>query len=333
MIKKVSIVIPCRNEEKYIVDCVRSLLTNGYDPALLEILVVDGKSTDRTAELVEQLNKEYTQVRLLVNEKKVTPNALNIGIHNATGNYILIASAHSAFSKGYIATLVEEIEKLENAVAVGGVMKTEVKNETPVSLAIKEVLSNKFGVGNAMFRIGIEKVTKVDTVPFGLYRAEKLKEINGYDERLIRNHDIEMSKRLLAQGGNIYLIPNAVCTYFAREKYSKLSQNNYNNGKWNILTVFITKNFKSLSIRHFVPLIFVFSLILPLLASLLFFPLIWLSLASLSAYLIGVAYFSFKAQVKGTTLLHLVMAFFLLHFSYGIGSLIGLLLIPKFAVK
>lgn len=333
MSKRISIVIPCRNEEKYIVDCVHSLLTNGYDPAFLEILVVDGKSTDRTAELVEQLNKDYPQVRLLVNEQKVTPNALNIGIQNATGNYILIASAHSAFSKGYIATLVEQIEKLENAVAVGGVMKTEVKNETPVSLAIKEVLSNKFGVGNAMFRVGIEKITKVDTVPFGLYRAEKLKEIKGYDERLIRNHDIEMSKRLLAQGGNIYLIPNAVCTYFAREKYSKLAQNNYNNGKWNILTVFITKNFKSLSIRHFVPLIFVFSLILPLLASLVYFPLIWLSLASLSAYLVGVAYFSFKAQVKGTTLLHLVSAFFILHFSYGIGSLIGLLLIPKFAIK
>lgn len=330
---KISIVIPCRNEEKYIVDCIHSLLTNGYDPALLEILVVDGKSTDQTAELVNDLNKDYPQVHLLVNEKKVTPNALNIGIQNATGSYILIASAHSAFSKGYIATLVEQIENLDNAVAVGGVMKTEVKNETPVSLAIKEVLSNKFGVGNAMFRVGIDKVTKVDTVPFGLYRAEKLKEIKGYDERLIRNHDIEMSKRLLAQGGNIYLIPNAVCTYFAREKYAKLSQNNYNNGKWNILTVFITKNFKSLSIRHFVPLIFVLSLLLPLLASLLFFPFIWLSLASLSAYLVGVTYFSFKARVKGTTLLHLVLAFFILHFSYGIGSLMGLLLIPKFALK
>lgn len=333
MINKVSIVIPCRNEEKYIVDCVRSLLENGYDPALLEILVVDGKSSDRTAELVTDLNKRYPQVHLLVNDLKVTPNALNIGIQNATGNYILIASAHSAFSKGYIATLVEQIETLDKAVAVGGVMKTEVKNETPVSLAIKEVLSNKFGVGNAMFRVGIDKVKKVDTVPFGLYRADKLKEINGYDERLIRNHDIEMSKRLVRQGGNIYLIPTAVCTYYAREKYAKLSQNNYNNGKWNILTVFITKNFKSLSIRHFVPMIFVFSLILPLLASLLYFPLIFLAIASLSVYIVGVTYFSSKAKVKGTTILHLVLAFFILHFSYGIGSLMGLFLIPKFVFK
>jgi len=330
---KVSIVIPCRNEENYIEDCLRSLLTNGYDPSKLEILVVDGMSTDKTDSIVSNLIKEFHQIRMLTNERKVTPVALNIGIDNSIGDYILIASAHSSFSKGYISTLVEEIEKRENTVAVGGIMKTEVKNQTPVSLAIKEVLSNKFGVGNAMFRVGIEEVTKVDTVPFGLYRAEKLKEIKGYDERLIRNHDIEMSKRLIRQGAHIYLIPNAVCTYYAREKYTKLAGNNFRNGKWNILTVFITKNFKSLSLRHFIPLIFVGSLLLPLIASIFYFPLIWLSVLSFGFYLAGVTYFSFKAKTKGTTIIHLVMAFFILHFSYGCGSLIGFLTIPKFAFK
>jgi glycosyltransferase involved in cell wall biosynthesis len=330
---KVSIVIPCRNEENYIVDCVSSLLSNGYDQNLIEILVVDGKSTDNTAQLISELSKEFPQVKLVVNEKKVTPNALNLGIQNASGDYILIASAHSSFSKGYITTLVHQIQTLDNAVAVGGIMRTQVKNETPISLAIKEVLSNKFGVGNAMFRIGIDEIMQVDTVPFGLYRAEILKSINGYDERLIRNHDIEMSKRLVQNGGNIYLIPTAVCTYYAREAYSKLAQNNYNNGKWNILTVFITKNYKSLSIRHFVPLFFVLSLILPALASILFQPFIFLSLLSLTMYTFGVFYFSLKSTTKGTTIAHLMTAFFILHFSYGIGSIVGIFLIPKFAGK
>lgn len=333
MLEKVTVVIPCRNEEKYIEGCVRSLLMNGYDPQLLEILVIDGLSTDNTPGVLNELMTEFHQVQMIPNEKKVTPNALNLGIQHATGKYILIASAHSSFSEGYIATLVQQIEELPDAIAVGGVMNTEVKNETNRSMAIKEILSNPFGVGNAMFRVGAKEVMKVDTVPFGLYKASLLKETGGYDERLIRNHDIEMSKRLLRNGGAIYLIPDAVCTYYARETYSGLAKNNYRNGKWNILTVFITKNVGSLSLRHFVPLIFVLSLVLPLFFSLIWWPLGLLSAFSLLMYMMAAFYFSLSADREGTTLLHLLYGFFILHFAYGLGSLNGFFILPKFVGK
>lgn len=332
-LEKVSVVIPCRNEEKYIEGCVRSLLTNGYDPSKLEIIVVDGLSTDNTKSILKDLTQEFPQIKVVDNEKQVTPNALNLGIENATGDYILIASAHSSFSQGYISILVQRIKELDNAVAVGGVMLTEVKNETRKSIAIKEVLSNRFGVGNAMFRVGTNEVMKVDTVPFGLYRANLLKAVGGYDERLIRNHDIELSKRLLKSGGAIYLIPEAVCTYYARETYSGMAKNNFRNGKWNILTVFITKNFGSLSLRHFIPLIFLFSLILPLIASLLWWPISLLSAVSFFMYIIGAFYFASSANTQKTSLLHLVYGFFILHLSYGLGSLNGIFILPKFILK
>lgn len=333
MLEKVTVVIPCRNEEKYIEGCVRSLLLNGYNPQLLEILVVDGLSTDSTPGVLNELMAEFHQVRMIPNEKKVTPNALNLGIQHATGKYILIASAHSSFSEGYIATLVQQIQELPDAIAVGGVMNTEVKNETMRSMAIKEILSNPFGVGNAMFRVGAKEVMKVDTVPFGLYKASLLKETGGYDERLIRNHDIELSKRLLRNGGAIYLIPDAVCTYYARETYTGLAKNNYRNGKWNILTVFITKNVGSLSLRHFIPLIFVLSLVLPLFFSLIWWPLSLLSAFSLLMYMMAAFYFSLSADRERTTLLHLLYGFFILHFAYGLGSLNGFFILPKFVGK
>lgn len=330
---KVSVVIPCRNEVRYISDCVMSLLDNGYDRDQLEILVVDGMSDDGTVQKIDELQKVYYQVRIIPNIHRVTPVALNLGIEHATGDYILIASAHSSFSKGYIETLVQKIQMLDNAVAVGGVMKTEVKNSTSTSLTIKAILAHRFGVGNAMFRIGISSDTKVDTVPFGLYRADLLKASGGYDIRLIRNHDIELSKRLLRGGGTIYLTPSAECTYFAREKFGALAKNNYNNGKWNILTVFITKNFGSLSVRHFVPLIFLLSLIIPLLAGLVWWPLALLSAFSFLSYLLAVCYFSFTSERKGTTVIHMIIGFFVLHLSYGMGSMIGILILPKFTGK
>jgi cellulose synthase/poly-beta-1,6-N-acetylglucosamine synthase-like glycosyltransferase len=330
---KVSVVVPCRNEERYITSCVESLFTNGFDQDQMEVIIVDGMSNDSTLENLSALQSKYCNLVVCKNAQSVTPHALNIGIAQAKGDFIMIASAHSAFEKGYIQTLVDNILKLPDALAVGGNMKTEVKNETKTAIAIKKILSSKFGVGNAMFRIGSEKVIKVDTVPFGLYKADLLKQTGGYDERLIRNHDIELSKRLLRNGGNIYLIPEANCTYFARESFKEMALNNFRNGKWNILTVSITRNFSSLSIRHFVPMIFLLSLILPSFLSIFFFPLIYLTLFCFASYLLALTYVSLKLDKKGTTLWHLLFGYFVLHCSYGLGSLVGILIIPKFVFK
>jgi cellulose synthase/poly-beta-1,6-N-acetylglucosamine synthase-like glycosyltransferase len=329
----VSVIVPCRNEEKYINYCVESLFTNGFDQSQMEVIVVDGMSNDATVQKLTELQAKFSNLIVCTNLQKVTPNALNIGIANAKGDFIMIASAHSAFQKGYIQALVDNISKLPDAIAVGGNMKTEVKNASNTAVAIQRILSSKFGVGNAMFRVGTEKVVKVDTVPFGLYKADVLKQSGGYDERLIRNHDIELSKRLLRKGGNIYLIPEAKCTYFAREHFKEMALNNFRNGKWNILTVWITGNFSSLSIRHFVPMIFLLSLMLPTLLSFFFLPFIFVGLFSLTSYLLALTYVSLKLDKRGTTIWHLIWGYFVLHCAYGFGSLVGILIIPKFALK
>jgi len=319
----VSVVVPCKNEEVQIANCIESLLSNGYPKEYLEILIVDGLSSDRTVEIVKEMELRYSSVKLLSNPKEKTPFALNIGIDNARGDYILIASGHSSFEKGYISTLLQEMKKL-HADIVGGVMKTKLRVENNTSVAIAKVLSHPFGVGNSTFRTGIDKSQRVDTVPFGLYTASILKSINGYDERLIRNHDIEMSKRLLAKGAKIFLVPNAVCYYYARASWSALAKNNFDNGKWNLLTVYITKDFSSLSLRHFVPLCFMLSLVLPLFASLLYGKLYILSVLSILFYVLSVSIIGVKMERSGTTLLHLIISFFVLHFSYGVGSFVGM---------
>ena len=166
---------------------------------------------------------------------------------------------------------------------------------------------------------------EVDTVPFGIYKTKLLKEVGGYNLQLIRNHDIELSKRLLKKGVKIMLTPATKCYYYARESYAKLAQNNYRNGKWNLLTVFITKDFNSLSLRHFIPLVFVLSILLPLLFSLLYFPFIYLSLFTFTFYLLALILVTIKTvNLQQTTFFHVLRAFFTLHFSYGMGSLLGL---------
>lgn len=322
--KKVSIVIPCRNEAKYIETCINSLLDNTPQGCEVEILVVDGMSNDGTRQVINKISAQKQNVKLIDNPDIVTPFALNLGVDNASGDYVMIASAHSSFAPKYIEILMNAVDRL-NADVVGGFMQTAIKNITPKTKAIKEVLSCKFGVGNATFRVGSEKEELVDTVPFGLYRTELFKEIGGYDNRLIRNHDIELSKRLIAAGKKIYIIPEALCTYYARETFSAIAQNNYRNGLWNLLTVKITKNFSSLSLRHFVPLVFMLSLILPTAFAPLWWPLGLVSAASLFCYLLVLCLICTRYSLtKKLNFIYLCWTFVVLHFSYATGSLVGI---------
>lgn len=323
-INTVSIIVPCRNEEKYIAHCIRSLKEMCSADITCEIIIVDGESTDNTLSIIAEYQKEFPYIKVVNNSQRFTPMGLNLGIRNATGEFILIASAHSSFSKDYLSILLSERKRL-NADVVGGVMITSVLNSNKKSEAIREVLSCKFGVGNAHFRTGIKSPRQVDTVPFGLYKKTLFEEAGYYDERLIRNHDIEFSKRLIASGKKIFLIPDAICSYYARESYRSLAKNNFRNGLWNMLTIKFSHRFSSLSLRHFIPLLFILSIILPILLSFVYFPFLFLAIASLFLYLCFLTINTGHIVIeKKLSFLHIFVAFIVLHISYGTGSLCGI---------
>lgn len=262
---------------------------------------------------------------MIDNPKKIVPYAMNIGIKVAKGDIIMRLDAHANYEKNYFSSLVYGLKKY-NADNIGAVCRTDVLNKTPKTLAIREVLSNKFGVGNSTFRIGIDGAQKVETVPFGCWKREVFEKYGYYNIHLVRNQDIELNKRIVRGGGKIVIIPDTFCTYLARENYHALAKNNFSNGKWNILTVYYTKDLRSLSFRHFVPLVFVLSLILPTLVGLLWSPALCLSALIMFAYLSVLGFVSVKIMKnKGLNFFYLLTSFIVLHISYGCGSLVGIL--------
>jgi len=319
----ISIIIPCLNEEKHIAHCLDSILLSDYYRSKIEILVVDGMSSDKTREIVVSYSKKYAYIKLLLNPDKIVPKAMNLAIKEAKGEYIIRLDAHASYPENYFSKLIEWHQKL-NADNVGCVIVTEVKNLTKKSASIKEILSHKFGVGNSDFRTGITEVKEVDTVPFGCYKKEVFEKYGLYDERLIRNQDIELNKRIINGGGKIYLIPDLKCTYYARENFTDLAKNNFANGKWNILTAYYTKTLNSLSLRHFIPLLFLLSLLVPLFFSIFIPKFAYVTLFSLSSYLALVIIMSFKLRDKKNSFFYLIMSFLTLHLSYGLGSLMGI---------
>lgn len=319
-----SVICPIYNEKKYIKECVASITSQDYPKNDLEVFFVDGMSDDGTRDIVRDLSKDHPYIRMIDNPRRIVPVAMNLGIEQAKGDIIIRLDAHAKYPTDYFSTLTKALIQL-NADNVGVVWHTDVLNKTAKTLAIKEVLGNKFGVGNSTFRTGVDKVQEVDTVPFGCWKREVFEKYGMYDTRLVRNQDIELNKRIKRGNGHIYIIPDTYCTYMARETFSALAKNNYNNGKWNILTVYYTEQFNSLSIRHFIPLIFVLSIILPVLLAFLYLPIGYIAIASLLLYIITLGCVSFRlATSKGLNIIYLLMTFLTLHLSYGWGSLIGI---------
>ena len=320
---KISIIIPLLNEQKYIVNSLESILKSDYEMSDMELILVDGGSVDKTLDIVDEYLKKYSFIKLLHNPKKIVPIAMNIGIKASTGEYIFRLDAHTTYPTNYLSTLIAWHQKLD-AQNVGTPIETKVKNINAKSNAIAKVLSNKFGVGNSEFRVGVNKLSEVETVPFGCFKKSTFEKYGVYDERLERNQDIELNKRIVKGGGKIYLLPDIFCSYYARETFGALAKNNFSNGKWNILTAYYTKEFSSLNLRHFVPLLYILSLLLPSILSLAESGFFYIALLSFTSHFILISSVSWRLRDETTTFYHLLLAFYTLHISYGVGSLFGI---------
>jgi len=313
MFPVVSIIIPCRNEEKFIRKCLESILNQDYPKEKMEVLVVDGMSEDKTREIVSKLKTQSSklQIRLIDNPKKFTPFAFNIGIKEAKGELIMLTGAHTIYEKDYVSKCVRYLKEYD-ADCVGGVLKTIPAENTLIAKAIAISLSHSFGSAS-YFRIGSKEPKEVDTVFGGCYKREVFEKIGMFNEKLFRSQDMEFNLRLKKAGGKILLFPDIVAHYYPKSNLKDFFWHNFQDGVWAILPFKLVKT--PLKLRHYIPLIFVLTLPISI------WPYILLSLI-----------FSVKIALceKDFRLFFLMpIAFFCRHFGYGLGSVFGLFKILK----
>ncbi len=322
--KTVSIVIPCLNEKDYIFRCLQSILNQSYPADLITTYICDGGSNDGTIDMINQfsnLNDTLGNFKMLHNVNKTTPYALNIGIKASTADIVIILGAHSELDKDFVINNVTSFDIDNIIMCTGGVLQNVFENK--LSQIIGAAMSSSFGVGNAHFRTG-NKNGFVDTVAFGAYKKEIFDKIGLFDEELIRNQDDEFNYRLTKAGYKIYLNHSIKCDYFVRSSFQKLFKQYFQYGYWK---VFVNKKHQAITtIRQLIPLFFVLYvivLILSILVKITLFKV--LSIFGIIYLLLAMLFALKNNQVTFLNRFLIMYTFFILHLSYGLGYLKGII--------
>jgi succinoglycan biosynthesis protein ExoA len=319
----VSVIIPVRNEERHIRDCVRNILDTSYPRDRIEIVVIDGRSNDRTCMEVERLRQEGLNVHLLDNPKRTPYSGLNIGLSAASGEVIVRVDARSMCPRDYIRRCVTTLLE-SGADNVGGVqmpMGVSAKQR-----AIAAAMSHPFGVGNAQFRLG-KKSGFVETVYLGCFHRHVFDLVGPYDEDgPVISEDSEMNQRIIRNGGKVYLNKDIVVSYVAKNSLREFWRQYFIYGGARAHSLLRSKRFTAF--RQLVPPTFLLSLIfLPVLGFLHWaFLALWFMIVGAYSLLDLAVSASLSIETKEPRIFPwLLLAFPCMHLSWALGFFVRLL--------
>ena len=327
----ISTMVVVRNEENYIEKCISSLLEQDYPKNRYEIILIDGESTDNTVKILKETCKAYEkrygsapEYSVLNNPKRILASGWNIGIKQARGEYVVRIDAHAYVEPDFLRLNLKTMLEIDDASCIGGAMTT--LSDSSTGELIKEALSSPFGVGGSKFRYAKE-AGYVDTVAYGMYKKAVFEKIGYFNEKLVRTQDNDLHRRMRDAGMKFYLNPSIHSYYYSRNTFKKLSKQQFNNGKWTMINFLMRPG--KMSIRHFVPLAFVCSLLTTTIGGVLNEKIWMFSCFEIALHLIVGFYFAVKRTHNIIHRIALPFVFLLMHISYGCGSIIGIFSVPK----
>lgn len=319
---KISVVIPCRNEKPYIKECVDAIfLCELPENTELNVFIVDGMSDDGTREVIHELQEIYPTLVLVDNKKQLTPFAFNLGIYaGGKVDFVQIIGARHIVSSNYIKKAVEILQKDSSIWCVGGQLINEYTNTN--SKIISKAMNTTFGMGIGNFRI-LTKSGFTDTVTSPMYPYWVFEKIGYFDEQLVRNQDDDFNFRVTENGGKVYFEHDISLRYYVRANFKGLYKQFSQYGYWK---VFVNKKHKTITTtRQMIPPLFVLFLILFPFTFIVNEYLAIISSLFLLTYCLLAIYFAVKKGKGITEKLGILKTFPILHISYGLGYLKGII--------
>ena len=313
---EVSVIMPVLNEAEHLEAAVGSVLAQEF-AGQLELLLALGPSKDDTNQIAAKLSKADPRIRLVENTGGLTTAGMNLCIKQAKADIIIRVDAHSELAPGYIKRGVELLAET-GADELGGIMLA--RGRSAFQQAVAWAYSSRFGIGGAAYHVG-GAAGEAESAYLGIFRADALARVGGYDESIIRGEDWDLAQRIKATGGLVWFSPELTVTYWPRGRFEKLIKQFWSTGVWRgDLT---RRNFAAASKRYFAPPVMV-AVVAAGLAVAAFGQVLGILplagyLAAVAALAVTAANLSLKARVA------LLVVLPSIHFSWGAGFWFGLL--------
>lgn len=319
----VTVIMPIRNEERFISRSLGAVLRQDYPPGRMQVLVADGMSEDGTRAVVEELARTHAQhaVRIVDNPGRIVPTGFNAALALAEGDVIVRVDGHTIIEPDYISECVRALQ-CTGADSVGGRMTPAGSGR--IAQAVALATSSPFGIGNSHFHYGRGEKW-VDTVYMGAWPRSMFDRIGPFDPELVRNQDDEFHYRLRSAGGRILLTDSIRSTYYGRSSLRTVFRQYRQYGLWKVRVM--QKHPRQMSARHFVPPAFAATL----LAGAVLSPV---SSAARRGLALTVLAYGLAAGAASASIIRehgwrhlplLPVVFAALHVGYGIGFLGGLI--------
>ena len=316
------IIIPCLNEEKHLERIVWGLLENNKVLAM-QIVIVDGGSTDRSADIGLRLAEQHQNVFYLPNPKRLQSAAINLAVTRyGDGNTFLIrVDAHADYPANFCQTLVDEALKMQ-ADSVTVTMNTV--GITYFQRAVAAAQNSRLGHGGSAHRSDLTEGMWVEHGHHALKRIEAFRAAGGYDETFSHNEDAEFDIRFRKAGYKIWLTAKTFLTYYPRATPYRLLLQYISFGQGRART--LLKHSINPKLRQILPVFVAPALVLALAApssSLATTPfMIWCGLCLGYGAVLGIRDKSFNSALAGS-------AAMIMHLGWSIGFWKGLIQIPK----
>ncbi len=327
----VSFAIVAYNEEASLPRLLSDLKEQDYCHGKIEVLLIDSMSTDSTRSIMESFASEdngFACVKVLENERKSIPCGHNVALDNYTGEALLRIDAHASMPSDFIRKNVEVL--MSGEMASGGRRPNIIDGSTPFKETLLTAEQSMFGSSIAPYRHS-EKKMYTKSLFCGMYRREVYDKVGRYNELLPRSEDNDMTYRMRQAGVKLCYSPDIVFYQHTRSTLSKMLKQKYLNGYWIGKTLGVSP--KCFSIFHFVPFLFVIGIILTSLLSVFGYPFLSILMWSMYAALVFVITAIETVKKPRITNILLPFIFLFLHLSYGVGTLLGIIVLPFWLKK
>lgn len=320
----VSVIIAARNEERFLPKCLESFVNQTFPPERMELIIIDSASTDATPKIIDEFKKRAPfTVKTLFNPDGDSPTSRNIGTKIAQGDLIFSMIAHGYIEPNHIHRCIEILGEKDADGVCGRIVNVEPDKKSSVEMGIASALGSPFGVGDAQSRVR-NKAGWIDNPMLAIYRRELFDHFGLFDERLTRNLDYEFNQRCARGGAKFWFEPSIKINYFSRATYSALWKQFFDTAYWR--AYMIDKHRGAIKLRHIIPSLFITSLISGIILAMSVPSLLFIPVFIILIYVSVAMAFSLSTKhSKLKTVPYTIWAFVVMHLSYGIGFLSGII--------